>query len=90
MNKVIDNYSLMIDRRNTVYDCLRSSINRFFMASFSAFSFKMKSLTTSSKARSAFTLIWALPARRPDDNSVLGSNCLLKFPSLIMMLINSG
>ena len=35
------------------------------------------------KACSALTRIWALPARRPEESSVLGRSCRLKFPSLI-------
>lgn len=62
---------------------LNSSRNRLFMASFSSPSSRMKSLITSSKARSAFCRIWALPARSPEERSVLGSSCLLKFPSLM-------
>ena len=35
-------------------------------------------------ACSAFIFICALPARSPEDRSVLGSSCLLKLPSLIV------
>ena len=63
---------------------LMSSMNLRFMASLSSFSSKMKSLTTSSKAFSAFILICALPARNPDERFVLGSSCRLKFPSLMI------
>ena len=70
-----------------IIHCLSSSMKRFFMASFSSLSFRMKLLTTSSKACSAFTLICALPARMPDESSVFGSSCLLKLPSLILLLI---
>lgn len=58
------------------------------MASLSSLSFRMKSLTTCSKACSAFTLIWALPARNPEESSVFGNSCLLKFPSLMILLIS--
>ena len=64
-------FSLMISDQTSfnysdyylIIHCLSSSMKRFFMASFSSLSFRMKLLTTSSKACSAFTLICALPAR---------------------------
>ena len=40
-----------------------------------------------SNACSAFARICALPALRPDDNSVLGRSCLLKFPSLNLLCL---
>lgn len=46
---------------------------------------KKKVRNVSSKAASAFALIWALPALSPEANSVFGNNCRLKFPSLIFV-----
>ncbi len=55
-----------------------------FIADFRASGSSFKNvLITSSKAFSAFTLICAFPARKPEDSSVFGNSCLLKFPSLI-------
>jgi len=43
-------------------------------------------LMVASKASSAFARIIALPARNPEESSVLGNSCRLKFPSLIVQV----
>lgn len=40
-----------------------------------------------SNACSAFARICALPALSPDESSVLGRSCLLKFPSLNLLCL---
>lgn len=75
---------------HTFVHCLSNSINLCFRASLSSSDRDVSMvLITSLKAFSAFALICAFPALRPEESSVFGRSCLLKFPSLIGLRMGS-